>query len=127
MRRLFRRLMMAAVGTIVGVITGGLSVYLLLGVLLGLLVDDPLDTTNFMKWLVWVLSIGIGIMALLIGFYLGQCRWKLILEKGEPFQALMRVSAVGALIGVGVTLSWFSLSQIGLVLLVSHIQGSSVP
>jgi len=119
--------MMFVVGIIVGGIAGGLSVCLFLGVLFNLLVDDPLDTTNSMKWLVWILSIGIGVGALIVGFYLGQSRWKLILEKGKPFQVLMRVSAVGALIGIGVILPLFSLSQIGLVLLVSHIQGFSVP
>ena len=127
MHRLFRRLAIATIGNIVGGIAGGFSVYLFLGVLRGLLVDGPLDPTNPMNWLIWILSIGIGIGSLIVGFYLGQSRWKLILATGESFQELVRVSAMGALIGIGVILSWSSLSQMGLALLVSHIQGASIP
>ena len=127
MHRLFRRLTIATIATIVGGIAGGFSVYLFLGVLRGLLIDDPLDLTNSINWLTWILSIGIGIGGLIVGLYLGQSRWKLILEKGEPFQVLVRVSAMGALIGIGVILSWSSLSQMGLALLVAHIQGAPVP
>ena len=127
MHRLFRRLVIATIGMIAGGIAGGFSVYLFLGVLRGFLVDDPLDLTNSMSWLTWILSIGIGIGSLIVGFYLGQSRWRLILEEGEPLQVLIRVSAVGALIGIGVILSLSSLSQIGLASLVSHIQGASAP
>ena len=118
-----RRLIQALVMLLAALIAGPASILLLylLPVQLGLYSPVIRGTLN---WHFGAFGIGVGVITLILGLYLGSWRWKAELVPGELRKAVVvRLAIVGALIGIGFSLSVFSLAQLGLALIISWIAG----
>jgi len=104
---------MNSIGLFVALAAGGLSVCLILLALPSVLVDHFFDAKNPVNWFIWIFGIVMGVASLIMGFCLWWRWWKPVLKEGLPFKAaLIRTLVIDALFGVGVILSWFTLTRI---------------
>lgn len=116
-----RRVVMVSVGLLAGVAGAAVMIMLVIAMSRGVL-KNPHDATSIGNWFFWIACISAGLGLLAIGFYAGH-RWRLDRDEGKRFEtAVGQMSVMGALMGSGVGVLYFEISQIGLALVFRWLQ-----